>query len=310
MGASKEKSNIKKKVEKAFIHQKDQSDCGVACLKSVTQYFGGDVKLERLRELSGTNRQGTTLLGLYQAANEIGLKAEAFEAEMKHLQELESPCILHIIKNKTLQHYIVYYGYENDKFLISDPAEGVKYISVDELERQWQSKALLLLNTSSIFATKREGKKHQWKWIKELVTEDLNILGLALALGIFITVLSLSTAIFSQQLIDNILPERDLLKLFLGVGLLTILLIARSSLSYIRQLFLIRQSRDFNNRVINSFYDSLLKLPVPFFFNRKNGDLIARMNDTRRLQQTATFLIADVTIDVLMVIVASVLMPK
>lgn len=305
MGASKEKSNIKKKVEKAFIHQKDQSDCGVACLKGVTQYFGGDVKLERLRELSGTNRQGTTLLGLYQAANEIGLKAEAFEAEMKHLQELERPCILHTIKNKTLQHNIVCYGYENDKFLISDPAEGVKNISVDELKKQWKSKALLLLNTTSKFATKKEGKKHQWKWIKELVTEDLNILGLALAMGIFITVLSLSTAIFSQQLIDNILPERDLLKLFLGVGLLAILLIARSSLSYIRQLFLIRQSRDFNNRVINSFYDSLLKLPVPFFFNRKTGDLIARMNDTRRLQQTVTFLIADVMIDVLMVLVAS-----
>lgn len=306
MGIIKDKSGIKKKVEKAFIHQKDQSDCGVACLAGVVQYFGGEIKLERLRELSGTNRQGTTLLGLYQAAKEIGLKAEPYEAELKNLREQEDPCILHIIKNNTQQHYAVCYGYEKGKFLISDPAESVKYVSEEELEKQWQSKALLLLKPASGFTTKKVHQKHRWQWIKALVVEDLNILGLALALGVFITGLSLSTAIFSQQLIDNILPERDLLKLFIGVGLLTILIVARSGLSYIRQLFLIRQSRDFNNRVINNFYDSLLKLPVPFFLNRKTGDLIARMNDTRRLQQTVTFLFADVMIDVLMILVASV----
>lgn len=65
MGFVKNKSSLKKKAEKAFIHQKDQSDCGVACLAGIAQYFGGSAKLERLRELSGTNKQGTTLLGLY-----------------------------------------------------------------------------------------------------------------------------------------------------------------------------------------------------------------------------------------------------
>jgi len=305
MGVVKNEPNLKKKAEKAFVHQKDQSDCGVACLAGIIRYFSGSVKLERLRELSGTNKQGTTLLGLYQAAREVGLKAEPYEAELENLRELEDPCILHIIKNNKLQHYVICYGYEDEKFLLSDPAEGVKYVSEDEIEQQWQSKALLLLKPAPEFSTKKEKQKHRWKWIKALVREDLNILGLALALGVFITVLSLSTAIFSQKLIDNILPQRDLLKLFLGVGLLTILLIARSGLSYIRQLFLIRQSRDFNNRIINYFYDALLNLPVPFFFNRKTGDLIARMNDTRRLQRTVTFLFAEVMIDVLMIIVAS-----
>ncbi|MTI89025.1 MAG: peptidase domain-containing ABC transporter [Balneolaceae bacterium] len=305
MGLIRNKSNLKKKAEKAFVHQKDQSDCGVACLAGSIQYFGGAVKLERLRELSGTSKQGTTLLGLYQAAKEVGLIAEPYEAEVDDLCELKEPCILHVIKNKTLQHYIVCYGYGEGKFLISDPAEGVMYVSEDELKKIWQSKALLLLKPTSSLTAKKEKQKRRWEWIKALVEEDMSILGLALALGIFITVLSLSTAIFSQQLIDDIIPQRDLVKLFLGVGLLTILLFARSGLSYIRQLFLIRQSRDFNNRIINYFYDALLNLPVPFFFNRKTGDLIARMNDTRRLQRTVTFLFAEVMIDVLMIIVAS-----
>jgi len=298
--------DFQKKAEKAFVRQQDQSDCGVACLLSVVNFLGGESKLERLRELSGTTQKGTTLLGLYQSANKIGLEAEAYEADLANLQEQTDPCNLHIVKDGRLQHYVVYYGFINGKFLICDPSNGVEEWTKDVLEEVWQSRALLLLQPTDDFNTVREKKKDRWKWIKQLAKEDLNILGLALALGIFVSVLSLATAIFSQKLIDEILPVKDMLRLFVGLGLLGFLLLARSGLSYIRQLFLIRQSRDFNNRIINTFYSSLLKLPVLFFFNRKTGDLIARMNDTRRLQQTITFLFSQVMIDVLLIITAAI----
>lgn len=304
MGSNDQKKKLKE-LKRSFVRQQDQSDCGVACLLSVIKYFGGDTKLERLREFSGTTKQGTTLLGLYQAASELGLQAEAYEADISNLIEQEYPCILHIIKDEKLQHYVIFYGVDGDELIISDPAEGVKRITKEELEQQWQSKALLLLKKTDQFVEVEELKSEKWSWIKELVNEDLTILGLALAIGVFITILSLATAIFSQQLIDKILPERDSFKLFLGALLLTILLLGRSGLSYIRQLFILRQSRDFNNRIINSFYDALLKLPIPFFQNRKTGDLIARMNDAARLQRTITFLFAEVMIDVLMIITAA-----
>lgn len=300
------KKDIQKRAEQAFIRQHDQSDCGVACLASVVSFLGGEAKLQRLREMSGTNNRGTTLLGLYQSANKVGLQAEAYEADLKNLKEQTDPCILHIIKGGRLQHYVIYYGFDNGRFLISDPAVGVIFYTSEELEKVWQSKALLLLKHAEGFVTVEEKKQGRWQWIKRLAEEDLNILGLALALGIFVSILSLATAIFSQKLIDEILPAKDIMKLFVGLGLLGFLLLARSGLAYIRQLFLIRQSRDFNNRIINTFYSSLLKLPIPFFFNRKTGDLIARMNDTRRLQQTITYLFSEVMIDMLLVLTAAI----
>ncbi len=297
---------ISKRVKKAFVQQKDQADCGVACLLSVIRFYGGAAKLERLRELSGTSRNGTTLLGLFQAAQEVGLIAEAYEADIANLRKLTEPCILHVIKEEKFQHYVIYYGYYNGTYLISDPATGVREIEEKDLVEQWQSKALLLLKSSPALVQKRERNTERWKWLLNLIKRDVNILGTALVLGIFITVLGLSTAIFSQKLIDVILPQRDLTRLLIGVGLLSVLLFAQNGLSYMRQLFLIRQSRDFNNRIINNFYQSLLKLPIPFFLNRKTGDLIARMNDTSRLQQTITYLFANVMIDVLLIVVAAV----
>lgn len=300
------KKHLLKGVRKSWVQQRDQSDCGVSCIVSVIRYFGGDASLEKLREESGTTKSGTTLLGLFQAAPKFGLIAEPYKADITNLKKQTDPCILHIVKENHLQHYVVCYGFEGDSFFISDPADGVKKWSEEELEAVWKSNALLLLKKGDDFITRKETSREKWKWIQNLADEDIPILGVAAAIGLFIAVLGLSTAVFTQKLIDEFLPDEDTLKLFVGLGLLTFLLLARNGLTWIRQLFLIRQSRDFNNRMIQSFYGSLLRLPIPFFLNRKTGDLIARMNDTRRLQSTITYLIGDVIIDLLLVVTATV----
>lgn len=124
-------------------------------------------------------------------------------------------------------------------------------------------------------------------------------------MGVVLAVLGLATAIFSQQLLDTILPSEDRNRLFLGAGLLLLLLLARAGIQYLRSLLLLRQSFDFNLRIIDFFYGRLLELPKSFFDNRKTGDLIARMNDTQRIQRSVSNILASVIIDVLMVVVAS-----
>jgi len=90
--------------------QQGEADCGVACLLSIIKYYGGNNTLENLRKLSGTNITGTTLLGLYQAANQIGFTAEGCEADMAALIKHPSPVILHVVIDKQLQHYVVCFG--------------------------------------------------------------------------------------------------------------------------------------------------------------------------------------------------------
>ncbi len=74
---------------KDVVLQRDYSDCGVACLATLIKFYQGDCRLEKLRELSGTSKQGTTLLGLMQAAKQVGFNAEGLEAEsLTNLSEL------------------------------------------------------------------------------------------------------------------------------------------------------------------------------------------------------------------------------
>lgn len=298
-----------KKYQKFHVAQKDQTDCGIACLATVVRYFSGEVSLEQLRNSSGTNIEGTSLLGLHEAAQRIGLQATAYEATMEQLKVAIAPAILHTFVEGRFYHYVVCFGFRADKkvFIISDPAQGVKEYSEAEVAAIWQSGALLLIEgIQADFQKKTHIQHRKWQWIKTLLQEDMNVLVMALVLGICIAALSLSTAIFSQQLIDVILPAQQSGKLIAGILMLLFLLWMKGGLAYLRQLFLLRQSKVFNIRLIRFFYGSLLRLPKTFFDTRKTGELIARMNDTRRIQQVIVNLFSNVMIDVILITVSAI----
>ena len=296
-----------KKLQKNHVQQQGQSDCGVACLKSVLRYFGSDASFERLRELSGTSITGTTMLGLLQAGQELGLDIEGFEADMQSLKDCTDVTILHVIIKENLQHYVTCYQYNipKDSFLIGDPSKNeIHWIKSEDLDKIWISKSLLLVKPTSKLVKTASVKLNNWTWLKNFFEPDFNILGIALSLGFAIAALGISTALFSQKLIDKILPAHDYLKLYSGIGMLCVLLFFRSFISYLREIFLLRQSFDFNLRINDFFFGSLLKLPKPFFDSRKTGELITRLNDTSRIQQTVSIIVGSVAIDALMVIIA------
>jgi ATP-binding cassette subfamily B protein len=59
------------------VLQQSSSDCGVACLASAIRFFGGEERIEHLRHLSGTAIAGSTVLGLVEAARQLGMESDA-----------------------------------------------------------------------------------------------------------------------------------------------------------------------------------------------------------------------------------------
>jgi len=296
-------SNLSAKYsDKTFVLQLDQSDCGVACLLSIIKYYGGDHTLEQLRELSGTSRQGTTLLGLYQAANKLGFTALGNEANIQALIDHGAPLILHVIIEGRLQHYVVCYGFENGVFVIGDPAKGIVNYSKEELTAIWESKSCLTLLPNKNFIKAKTIKQEKKYWFINLLKEDYKLISFSILIGLGIAVLGMAMAIFSQKLIDDILPSKEYNKLITGIFLVAFLLLVRVFFTALRDYFLIRQSKDFNIRIIDSFYTALLHLPKPFFDTRKIGELVARLNDTQRVQRVISMVIGNVVINVLVTV--------
>lgn len=291
------------KAKKSFVLQHDSSDCGVACLLSALHFFDGQDNLENLRKLSGTTAEGTTLLGLCHAAEKVGLVAVGYEAEPEQLKALDGLCILHLSLSGGVQHYVVCYGFDVLKqcFLIGDPAKGVEEWTEEKLMDCWK-KVLLTLAPEKGFVTTKMKNADQRNWFLKLLKDDLLILVISALLGIVIAVLGLSTALFTQKLVDEIIPENQLNRLYAGLTMLFLLLVARAAIVFLRQHFLLQQAKAFNERITGAFLSNLLYLPKLFFDTRKTGDLISRLNDTQRIQKSVAYLCGTCIIDLLVVI--------
>lgn len=291
------KANLKQ-IQKTHILQRYQSDCGVACLLSIIQYYGGNESIERLRELSGTTVEGTSMFGLYQTAERIGFNASGIKGEIQDLKNNKTPIILHFLYEDGLEHYVVCYEYNAEKgFLIGDPANSIKYTSEEELDLYWKKRFCLILSPNQNFVTSKTTKKRKRELFIKLLKDDYRLLLFTILIGMCIALLGMAMSIFSQKLIDNILPSHNISKLIFGIILLTMLLIFRIGFIILREFITIKQSRDYNNRVNTKFFKNILQLPKIFFDNRKIGELVARLNDTHRIQDVIKSVVSNTVLD-------------
>lgn len=298
-----------KQIQQNHILQRYQSDCGVACLLSIMQYYGGSESIERLRELSGTTTQGTSLFGLYQTAEQMGFDASGVRGELQELKNTENPVILYFLYEDGLEHYVVCYGYNAENgFLIGDPANEVKYLSEEELDLYWRKRFCLILSPNQNFVTTKATNEKKRKLFIQLLKDDYKLLFFTVIIGMCIALLGMAMSVFSQKLIDNILPSHNIHKLISGIILLAMLLIFRIGFMVLREFILIKQSRDFNNRVNTNFFKNIVQLPKIFFDNRKIGELVARLNDTHRIQDVIKSIISSTLLDSMICIISIALL--
>lgn len=98
------------------IKQHDITDCGAACLASISAFYGLHLPISKIRQMASTDRKGTNVLGLVEAAGELGFEVKAVKSKkadgsnnIEPLQQIPTPAIAHVIKGGKLLHYEVIY---------------------------------------------------------------------------------------------------------------------------------------------------------------------------------------------------------
>ena len=106
------------------IKQHDITDCGAACLASIAAHYHLELPIARIRQYAGTDKKGTNVLGLIEAAEKLGFEAKGVKGVLDSLFKIPIPAIAHIIVKKQLQHYVVIYGVSKSHITVMDPGTG------------------------------------------------------------------------------------------------------------------------------------------------------------------------------------------
>jgi ABC-type bacteriocin/lantibiotic exporter with double-glycine peptidase domain len=91
------------------VKQRDMSDCGAACLASVARFYNLDVPVARIRQHAGTDKKGTNIAGMMEAAGRLGFEAKGVKGTFESLFKIPLPAIAHVVVNTQLHHYVVIY---------------------------------------------------------------------------------------------------------------------------------------------------------------------------------------------------------
>lgn len=66
---------------KITIKQHDITDCGAACLASVAAHYKLQLPIAHIRQYAGTDKKGTNVLGMVEAAEKLGFEAKGVRGE-------------------------------------------------------------------------------------------------------------------------------------------------------------------------------------------------------------------------------------
>lgn len=265
------------------IKQHDISDCGPACLVSIASYYKLSLPISKVRQLSSTDKDGTNVYGLLEAAKKMGFDAKGVKGDISCLDGIPIPAIAHLILNDTLQHYVVIYKLRKQRITIMDPALGkTNVVPLEEFKRQWTGVLVILLPNKSFIPGNQKISLSLRFWY--LLKPHKYILIQAIMGSVFYTILGFSTSIFIQKITDHVLVNQNYRLLnIMGIAMV-FLLIFQILLNIYKDYFLIRTGQEIDARLILGYYKHILKLPQQFFDTMRIGEIISRINDAVKIR--------------------------
>ena len=247
-----------------LIKQRDITDCGAACLASITSFYGLKLPIARIRQMASTDTKGTNVLGLIEAANKLGFEAKGVRGAPESLSKIPLPAIAHIVVKKQLHHYVVIYKVSDKNIQFMDPGDGkVHKKTIPEFLEEWTGVLVLLLPNESF--TKGDKKVNVGQRFWHLIKPHKSIAIQALFGAFVYTLLGLSTSIFVQKITDYVLVDgnRNLLNL-MSIIMIFILLL-QLFVGTAKTIFTMRTGQQIDAQLILGYYKHLLKLPQQFF---------------------------------------------
>lgn len=263
------------------VRQHSQEDCGAACLAMISRFYGRIFTINRIRETVGTMQTGTTLLGLKRGCEALGFHTRGVKVDKDFLQQMQQFPLPAIIHWKGY-HWVVLYGKRGKKYIVGDPAIGLRYLTQEELLQGWRNGVILLLQPDAerFYAQESDKVGGFGRFVKRAFPYRWILLQ-AIIINITIGFLSLTSPFLTQILTDDVLVRGDT-QLLTVVALGVIALNLFSNLIGVVQSFLLGYfGQRMHLGLLMEYGYKLLHLPLSYFESHRSGEVTGRIADVR-----------------------------
>ncbi len=291
-----------------FVKQLDSSDCGCACLAMVCKYYGKDFSIIKLRDILGTDIQGTPINGLYHGAEDLGFDCRKVRITKDAIHDTFTlPAICHWRTEEGASHFIVLIKVHKKNVVILNPNEGKRKISINEFFDSFDGLILLLYPKQEFYENVSE-KKNVFKQFFSLLIPHKKIFVFSIIASFLITFLGLLYSLFNKTLMDEILPyklEKELIYISIGFGLV---LFFKVLMEFTRGHLVLYLSQKIDLPLMIGYFNHIFKLPQDFFASRKIGDVTTRFQDAITVKDILTKTALSLFIDIFLTLATTIIL--
>lgn len=283
-----------------FVKQHDMTDCAAACLASICLYYKKSISINKLRDLIGTDVNGTNLIGLQSGAEFLGFDSKAIKINKDSFNSnFTLPAIANVITSNGISHFVVIHKIKKNTVIILDPATGIEKKTKTEFLNEFTG-ILFLLKPNSNFIPSKEDKTLSLFGITKLFLKEKKLFIYSIIASFLLTLIGIISSFFNKVLIDQIIPYKLSNQLKIFILSFFIITITQITLTSIRQHILLYISQKINISLLLGYFKHIYKLPYTFFNSRKVGDLLTRFNDATTIKNIISSLLLSLLIDILL----------
>lgn len=275
-----------------MIFQDEISECGLACLAMIAGYFGKGRSLRALRKTCQMAATGASVKQLMQAAETMQLRCRPLKFDIEDLSQLSLPVILHW----DMDHFVVLNKLSRNHIVIHDPAVGVRKYRKQELGIHITGIAIEVYPQSS-FSKEAESPQYSLTDLFQPTPSFKRAITQVFALSLLIQLLSLSSPLYLQLVIDQGLVKGDMELVLLLAVLFFMVIVAKSLAGYFRGIVLLQFSNQLGFQIIGTTFSHLLSLPLSYFEKREMGDIVSRFSSLENIKQLVTQDMVTVIVD-------------
>ena len=275
-----------------MIFQTEMSECGLACLAMIANYYGKFSDIRSLRESLCMPANGASAKHVLQAALQLNLQGRALKLELKDIYLLTLPAILHW----DTDHFVVLKKVSHKSLIIHDPTVGIRKYKLVELDNHFTGIAIELRPTAS-FTREDLVKKYSLKDYFKITPSFRGAIWHLFFLSLLLQLLSLVSPLYLQLVIDQGLSKGDMDIIFLVALLFSLVIFAKTSVSYFRGIVLLQFSSQLGFQMVSNTFAHLLKLPLSYFERREMGDIVSRFSSLDNIKQLVTHEMITVIVD-------------
>ncbi|WP_433247732.1 peptidase domain-containing ABC transporter [Streptosporangium sp. CA-135522] len=282
------------------IRQNGITECGAACLAMVLAYHGHRTSQHEVTERLQIGRDGLSALAIVAGATEYGLRAKAFSLDPEDLARVPMPAIVHW----RFDHFVVVERWAPDRVEVVDPAHGRRRLTAEEFNEGFTG-VLLAFEPGPRFRRGRSSAASAWRqFVRTLVLRRRGLLAQVVAASLILQLLGLALPVFSEALVDRVLPAGTGgtsagaagLPAVLGAGLLLAAL-TQFAVGYLRSVLLLAVRAGADAELTRGVVSHLIALPYRYFALRGTGDLVTRASSVGVLRDMLTGQILSALLD-------------